>query len=928
MATTPILINNINDLQAIQNNLSGYYVLGANIDAAGFSFASIGSAASPFTGIFDGQGHTISNLTIHNVINTDAGLFGDIGTTGTVSNVGLINESVTSSYSNVGGLVGTNFGTVSQSYVTGNVSGATLVGALVGFNGASGSIARAYATGTANGQIAGGLVGVNDGAISDSYATGSVNYFRVSLEAGGLVGLNGGSITQSYATGLVGLSGGFVFGGLVAVEVAGSVTVSYWDTETTGRSISGGGTGLTTAELQSGVLPAGFDPTVWSDIAGQFPELRWQVSNHPPVASNIFANANEDTNDPIVKLHALFTDADLSDNFTFTFDPTGTKGAVTNNGDGSFTYDPSGKFESLSVGDTATDTFTYTVTDNHGASSTATATVTIHGENDIPTPLPDFGHVQKGKTLNISAANGVLSNDSDVDQHDSLRVLKISGHEAYVGQTISGTYGSLKLNSDGSYVYTAGNKVGADTFVYAVNDGHGGTVESTLSIAVDAASASNKSLAFSISAFDADKNEGTNETTAFTFKVTLTGPITDTTKVDWSVAAGLTPSVDLSDFGLAAHKFPNGTVIFNPGDSPTKTISVPVFGDSLPENGGRPEDFVVTLSHPTAGASIDPFSSSAKGHIFDDDLIPFMAPLSQAAYYLNHFEVRGEGINNIDPSTAVLANGFLEPDQATVDAYNSISSALHLLPPGDLPTLVPHSSIDPKFPVTGLSDGIFTSGNSAALVARSSDSLYIAFRGTNDLDGDPNAVSIVEALSQHSSPDQNDWFLMPEHYQKFSALISALDAYIANPLNGIKHVYVSGHSLGAAMAQRYMLDHANDARFEAVTFADPDYVTLTGFGSVPQGADPRIINFHFENDPANFVRDHQTLVGPILGYSFGEAGDVFNLTTPTGAEHPHSMNLYDQVAQVFPAHNLLASGSFDTRLDVTHLDASHWLISA
>lgn len=175
MATTPIVINHLSDLQAIQNNLSGYYVLGANIDASGFVFLPIGSAANPFAGFFDGQGHTISNLTINNVSNTDSGLFGDIGATGTVSNVGLINESVTSSYSYVGGLVGENFGTVSQSYVTGNVSGATYVGALVGFNGASGSIIQSFATGAASGQVAGGLVGLNGGAISDSYATGAVN---------------------------------------------------------------------------------------------------------------------------------------------------------------------------------------------------------------------------------------------------------------------------------------------------------------------------------------------------------------------------------------------------------------------------------------------------------------------------------------------------------------------------------------------------------------------------------------------------------------------------------------------------------------------------------------------------------------------------------------------------------------------------------
>lgn len=292
MTTAPIVISNINDLQEIQSNLSGYYVLGADIDAAGFNFTPIGSASNPFTGIFDGQGHAISNLTINNVSNTDSGLFGDIGTTGTVENVGLINESVTSPYVHVGGLAGENFGTVSQSFVNGTVSGASYVGALVGLNGVSGSVTQSFATGSVNGQIAGGLVGTNSGAISDSYATDAVNPLRVSLEAGGLVGFNSGSITASYAIGFVGGGGGFALGGLVGAGATNTVTTSYWDTETTGRSSSAGGAGLTTSQLESGILPDGFDPTIWLDTAGQFPELLWQApaTISDPISPYIFAN--------------------------------------------------------------------------------------------------------------------------------------------------------------------------------------------------------------------------------------------------------------------------------------------------------------------------------------------------------------------------------------------------------------------------------------------------------------------------------------------------------------------------------------------------------------------------------------------------------------------------------------------------------------
>ena len=50
-----------------------------------------------------------------------------------------------------------------------------------------------------------------------------------------------------------------------------------------------------------------------------------------------------------------------------------------NNGDGTFTYDPNGQFESLAVGETATDSFTYTISDGNGGTDTATVTITITG---------------------------------------------------------------------------------------------------------------------------------------------------------------------------------------------------------------------------------------------------------------------------------------------------------------------------------------------------------------------------------------------------------------------------------------------------------------------------------------------------------------------------------------------------------------------
>src|SRR5207248_2049101 len=104
--------------------------------------------------------------------------------------------------------------------------------------------------------------------------------------------------------------------------------------------------------------------------------------NDAPVAVAISQDARAE--ERRVGKAGSYSDADASDTHTFTVDTTGTHGLVSNNRHGSSDYNPSGHFDSLAAGQTATDTFQYTVTDNNGASSTKTATVTIHGQNDAP----------------------------------------------------------------------------------------------------------------------------------------------------------------------------------------------------------------------------------------------------------------------------------------------------------------------------------------------------------------------------------------------------------------------------------------------------------------------------------------------------------------------------------------------------------------
>ena len=221
---TPTQLQNINT-----TGLSNDYLLGTDINLSGVSFTPIGES-SAFTGTFNGLGNTISNLIIgtsgSKYSGTYAGLFGQVGSGGTVENIGLLNESIydNNTSGNTGGLVGyNNGGTVSNCYSTGTVTGTGYsTGGLVGWN--NGTVTDSYSTGQVSGSsYTGGLVGdnTNGGTVSNSYSTGTVSGYSYT---GGLVGGNNGTVSYSYSTGTV--SGAGLVGGLVGGN-GGTVSDSY-----------------------------------------------------------------------------------------------------------------------------------------------------------------------------------------------------------------------------------------------------------------------------------------------------------------------------------------------------------------------------------------------------------------------------------------------------------------------------------------------------------------------------------------------------------------------------------------------------------------------------------------------------------------------------------------------------------------------------
>ena len=248
--------------------------------------------ATAFGSLFDGNGYTLSGLQIDRSDNGVA-LFSAVGATGQINNIGLLDVAV-SGRSNVGSLVGENYGRIINSYATGEVVGSNgKVGGLVGLNGYTGSILSSFAAAEVSGSEAvGGLVGWHTGRITNSYASGTVSLTATSGSAlGGLVGqvgANDGAIINSYAISRVmpGVDNARDVGGLVGVTT-GTVIASYWNTQTSEQASSAGGDGAiprTTVQLQSATAPGltamdsyyGWDSKIWDfGDNNHYPALRY-----------------------------------------------------------------------------------------------------------------------------------------------------------------------------------------------------------------------------------------------------------------------------------------------------------------------------------------------------------------------------------------------------------------------------------------------------------------------------------------------------------------------------------------------------------------------------------------------------------------------------------------------------------------------------
>ncbi|MFZ2969337.1 MAG: VCBS domain-containing protein, partial [Sulfuricurvum sp.] len=184
-------------------------------------------------------------------------------------------------------------------------------------------------------------------------------------------------------------------------------------------------------------------------------------------------------------------------------------GIVWNFNSGSHSFDP------IPVGETVTLTYRVDATDNHGVTRSHDVTITITGTNDIPIAVADtnsvtedaedvLGHEDGKSSTTIISGSTVLANDTDVDTGDTKTVSGVQAgnhngdlsNATTLGQGVTGNYGTVIMNADGTYTYAlnnndvrvqhlaSGEKL-TDVFSYTAKDSQGATSTTTLTITIN-----------------------------------------------------------------------------------------------------------------------------------------------------------------------------------------------------------------------------------------------------------------------------------------------------------------------------------------------------------------------------------------------------------------------------------------------------------
>lgn len=281
-------------------------------------------------------------------------------------------------------------------------------------------------------------------------------------------------------------------------------------------------------------------------------------------------------------------------------------------------------------------------------------------------------------------------------------------------------------------------------------------------------------------------------------------------------------------------------------------------------------------------------------------LVRTMADFAKGAYDLTHPEATEYvNINDISPYANEAYNEVLNDGWSPVD-FSSISTTLD------------RGAIQSGM----LSDGFYINSNAAACVARCGDAIVLSFRGTNDY-ASKSGIENPNDVGDKSHPDYDQWTNMPAHYSLFNSLISAFDAYVANPANGIKNVYVTGHSMGGSMALEYMSRHSGN-QYQAITFAATPFgqpAPVTGavaggaVGAIAGATAGSLLSLFL--GPIGWLASALTVGGAIKGASVGVENAVERKSYSTDSRITQIEIEKDTAPMLFDQKNLV--GDTNTR---------------
>ncbi len=418
---------------------------------------------------------------------------------------------------------------------------------------------------------------------------------------------------------------------------------------------------------------------------------------------------------------------------------TGTYGTLTLNADGTYSYDlNSTAVQSLAVGDSVVENFSYTLNDNHSASTTGALAITINGVNDAPVALADTNAIDADET---SVSGNVLTNDSDVDTGDALTV---------TAAVITGAYGTLTLNADGTYSYELDTVAAqslaegdsfSELFSYLASDSHSATATTTLAITINGVNEAPVAVADTDSLSEDDVSTSgnvlANDTDADTG---------DVLSVSAAVLTGAYGTLTLNTDGSYSYVLSSAAQALAAGSSVVENFSYTMQDN---HTGSDTSSLEVTVSGvndaPTAnndGDTMTEDESTATGNVLTNDsdidagdVLAVTPAVLTGTYGTLTFNADGTYIYALNNASVQ----YLGVGQSVVDSFSY--SAV------DMSATVSSASLD--ITITGLADIIEGTAAGNVLVGTSGDDIILGYGGGDWLIGNDGHDTL-------DGGDQND----------------------------------------------------------------------------------------------------------------------------------------------------------------------------